>query len=107
MQKDRAETFMMNCKRQVTHKPSGPIGQMEMGRWVPQVRWRWRTVPEVHMTRKPSGPTGQMLKGPADTRRMEKGLSEDFYDKLQASRMSNCRSHRYTSDGERIEHRLL
>ena len=52
------------------------------------------------MTLKPSGPTGQMLKGPIGTRRMEKGLSGDFYDELQVSRMSNCRSHRYTSDGE-------
>ena len=41
-----------------------------------------------------------MLKGPAGTRRTEKGPSGDFYDELQASRMSNCRSHRYTSDGE-------
>jgi hypothetical protein len=53
------------------------------------------------MTRKTSGPTGQMLKGTAGTRRMEKGPSEDFYDELQALRMSNCRSHRYTSDGAR------
>ena len=30
MQKDRAETFMMNCKRQVIRKPLGPIGRMEM-----------------------------------------------------------------------------
>ena len=52
------------------------------------------------MTRKPSGPTGRMLKGPAGTRRMKKGPSRDFYDELQASRMSNCRSHRYTADGE-------
>jgi hypothetical protein len=52
------------------------------------------------MTCKPSGPTGQMEKGPTGTRRMEKGSSEDFYNELQASQMSNCRSHRYTSDGE-------
>ena len=52
------------------------------------------------MTRKPSGPTGRMEKGPTGTRRMEKGSSGDFYDKLQASWMSNCRSHKYTSDGE-------
>jgi hypothetical protein len=39
--------------------------------------------------------------------RMEKKTSGDFYDKLQASQMSNMtnwmsnyRSHRYTSDGE-------
>ena len=44
------------------------------------------------MTRKPSGPTGRMLKGPVGTRRMEKGLSGDFYDKLQASQMNNYRS---------------
>ena len=41
-----------------------------------------------------------MEKGPIGTRRMEKGSSEDFYDELQESRMSNCRSHRYMSDGE-------
>ena len=52
------------------------------------------------MTCKPSGPTGQMLKGPTGTRWMEKGPSEDFYDKLQASWMSNYRSHRYMSNGE-------
>ena len=100
MQKDRAETFMTNCKRQVTCKPSGPTGWMEMGRRVPQVGWRWRMVPQVHVTRKPSGPTGRMLKGPVGTRRIEKGLSRNFYDELQASRMRNCRSHRNTSDGE-------
>jgi hypothetical protein len=32
--------------------------------------------------------------------RMEKGLSEDFYDELEASWMCNCRSYRYMSDGE-------
>jgi hypothetical protein len=79
---------------------SGPTCRMEMGHWVPQIRWRWRTVPHVHVTRKPSGPTGRMLKDPTSTCRMEKGLSGDFYDELQASRMSNYRSHRYTSDGE-------
>ena len=30
MQKDQAETFMMNCKCQVTRKPLGPTGRMEM-----------------------------------------------------------------------------
>jgi hypothetical protein len=35
------------------------------------------------------------------TRWMENGLNGDFYDELQASRMSNCRYHRYMSDGER------
>jgi len=44
--------------------------------------------------------TRRMEKGPAGTRRMEIWSSEDFYDELQASQMSNCRSHRYTSDGE-------
>ena len=39
-----------------------------------------------------------MEKGPIGTRRMEKGTSGNFYDELQASWMSNCRSHRYTSD---------
>ena len=52
------------------------------------------------MTRKPSGHIGQMEKGPTSTQHMEKGSSEDFYDELQASQMSNCRSHRNTSDGE-------
>ena len=52
------------------------------------------------MTRKPSGPTGRMLKGPVGTRRTKKGPSGDFYDELQASQMSNYRSHRYTLDGE-------
>ena len=52
------------------------------------------------MTRKPSGPTGRMEKGPTGTRRMEKGSSRDFYDELQASLMSNCKSHGYTSDGK-------
>jgi hypothetical protein len=52
------------------------------------------------VTHKPSGPTGWIEKGPVVTRRMKKGPSEDFYDELQASWMSNCRSHRYKSDGE-------
>jgi hypothetical protein len=52
------------------------------------------------VTRKPSGPIGQMLRGPVGTCWMEKGPNEDFYDELQASRMSNCKSHRCTSDGE-------
>jgi hypothetical protein len=52
------------------------------------------------VTRKPSGPTGQMLKGPAGTHWTEKGPSREFYDELQASQMNNCRSHKYTSDGE-------
>ena len=74
-------------------------------------------VPQVHVKHKLSGPIGRMLKGPVGTRRMEKGPSGDFYDELQASRMSNYRCHRYTSDGkgshrymshgERIERRLL
>ena len=57
-------------------------------------------VPQVNVTRKLLGQRGRMRKGSASTCRMEKGLSGDFYDELQASRMSNCRSHRYTSDGE-------
>ena len=69
------------------------------------------------MTREWLGPTGRMENGPIGTCGMEKGPSGDFYDelqaswmskcrshryydKLQASRMSNYRSHRYTSDGE-------
>jgi len=49
-----------------------------------------------------TGPTGtrRVEKGPTGTCCMEKGSSGDFYDELQASWMSNCRSHRYTSDGE-------
>ena len=66
---------------QVTRKPSGPIGQMDMEKGPIGL-----------------GPIGQMQKGPTGTRRMEKGSSEDFYDELQASWMSNCRFHRYTSD---------
>ena len=57
-------------------------------------------VPQVHVTRQPSGSIGRMLKGPVGIRQMEKGPSGDFYDELQASRMSNYRSHRYMSDGE-------
>ena len=67
--KDRAETFMTNCKRH-----------------------EWVT----------TGPTGtrRMEMSPIGTRLMEKGSSRDFYNDLQASWMSNYRSHRYTSDGE-------
>ena len=89
MQKDRVKTLMTNCKRQVTRKPLGPTGWMEMGHRVPQVDGDGL-----------SGPTGRMIKGLVGTRRMEKRPSGDFYDELQASRMSNYRSHRYTSDGE-------
>jgi hypothetical protein len=71
---------------QVAHKPSGPVGRIEMpSHRVPQVGWRWRKVPQVHMTRKLSGPIGWMQKGPTGTHRMEKGPSRDFYDELQAS----------------------
>jgi hypothetical protein len=52
------------------------------------------------VTRKPSGPTGRIEKGPTGTCCMEKGSSGDFYDELQASWMSNCRSHKYMSDRE-------
>ena len=62
---------------------------------------------QAQVTRKPSGPTGRMdmEKGPTGlgstgTCCMEKGSSGDFYDELQVSRMSNCRSHRYMSNGE-------
>jgi len=81
---------------------------------VPQVGWRWGKAPYVHITHKQSGPTGWMEKSTIGTRRMEKRLSGDFYatgtrrmekrlsanfyDELQASRMSNYRSHSYTSD---------
>ena len=66
---------------QVTRKPLGPTGQMDMEKGPIG-----------------SGPTGQMEKGPTGTRLMEKGSSGDFYDELQASWISNCMSHRYTSD---------
>ena len=59
------------------------------------------------MTCKPLGLTGRMEKGSVGTCRMEKGLSGDFYDELQASRKSNSRYHSYMSDGESIERRLL
>jgi hypothetical protein len=36
-----------------------------------------------------------------------KGSRGDFYDKLQASWMSNCRSHKYTWDGEGIMWRSM
>ena len=39
-----------------------------------------------------------MEKGPIGTRHMEKGSSRDFYDELQASRMSKCGSYSYTSE---------
>ena len=64
-------------------------------------------VSQVHMTHKPSGPTCQMLKGHVGTRQTEKGPSEDFYDELQASWMSNYRSHRNMSDGERTVWRFM
>ena len=61
--------------------------------------------------------THRMENGPKGTCRMEKGPSGRLYDELQASWMSNCRSyrytsdgegsHRYTSDGKRTEQRLL
>ena len=75
---------------QVTRKPSSPTGQMEMEKGPIGL-----------------GPTGRMEKGPIGTRRMEKGMSGDFYDELQASQMSNCRSHRYMSDGEGIVWRSM
>ena len=65
----------------VTRKPSGPTSKMEM-----------KNGSTGTYDTKPSGPIGQMLKGPVGTRRMEKGLSGDFYDKLQASQMNNYRS---------------
>jgi hypothetical protein len=52
------------------------------------------------VTCKPLSPTGRMEKSPTGARRMDKGPSEDFYDELQVSWMSNSRSYRYTSDGE-------
>ena len=52
------------------------------------------------MTCEWSGPIGRMEKGPTGTFGKEKGSNGDFYDELQASQMSNYRSHRYTLDGE-------
>jgi hypothetical protein len=74
---------------------------------VPQVGGRWRTVWHVRM----KGPTGQIYWRVPQVHR-------DFYGEMQASHMSNCRSHRYTSDGEgsqgieriecrRVPHRML
>jgi hypothetical protein len=45
------------------------------------------------------GPHEYMLDGERTERRL--------YDVLQASRMSNCRSHRYTSDGEKTVWRFI
>jgi len=75
---------------QVTRKPSGSIGRMDMEKGPIG-----------------SGPTGRMEKGPTGTRRMKKGSSGDFYNELQASRMSNCRFHWYTLDGEGIVWRSM
>jgi hypothetical protein len=84
-----------------------------VSRRVPQV-WCWR-VPQVHVGRRKdqaetfmtnckrnewvtAGPTGtrRIDKDPTGTRCMEIWSRGDFYDELQASWMSNCRSHRYT-----------
>jgi hypothetical protein len=76
--------------------PSGPTSRMEKD-------------PQAQVTRKLSGSIGRMEKGPTGTRRMEKRSSGNFYHELKASVMSNCRSHRYTSDGEgyyRMEKRM-
>jgi len=106
----------------VTHKPSGPIGRMEMEKGVigshkldregststcdmqAVESHRW-----MNMEKGPigSGFTGRMEKGPIGTHRMKKGSSEDFYDELQAPWMSNYRSHRYSSDGEGIVWRSM
>jgi hypothetical protein len=64
-------------------------GDGESCHQVPQVEWRWRKAPQVQVTHKLSSPTGQVEKGPTGTRRMAKGSSGNFYDKLQALRMSN------------------
>jgi hypothetical protein len=59
---------------QVTRKPLGPTGQMEMEKSLTSRR-----------DRKLSGPRGRMQKGPLGTRRMEKEPSGDFCDKFQVS----------------------
>jgi hypothetical protein len=84
----------------VTRKPSGPIGRKKMEKGAVRSHKSDGEGPQAQVIRKPSGPTGRMEKGPTGTHRMEKGSSGDFYDELKASRMSNYRSHRYTSDGE-------
>jgi hypothetical protein len=68
----------------VTREPSGPIGRM---------------VPQVHVTCKPSGPTGRM--------EMENGPQVHVTRKPSGPRLDVEGSCRYTSDGERIEQRLL
>ena len=84
--------------------PSSPTSRMEKG---PQAQVTCKPsspTDRMDMEKDPigSGPTGRMEKGPTGTCRMEKGSSGDFYEELQASRMSNYRSHRYMSDGESI-----
>jgi hypothetical protein len=81
---------------QVTHKLLGHTGRMEIEKG-----------PEIHVTRKPLGPTGRMEKGSMGTRHIDNRLSGDFYDELQASWMSNYKSHKYTSDGESIVWRSM
>ena len=106
----------------MTRKPSSPTGRMEMVKGVvgshksdgegststsdtQAIGSHWLNGHGERLHR--LGPTGRMEKGPIGTRRMEKGSSGDFYDELQASRMSNYRSHRYTSDGESIVWRSM
>ena len=77
MQNDRAKTFMMNCKHQVTRKPSGPTGRMLKG---PTGIRQMEKGPsgdfydELQASRKSnyrSTGTRRMKKGPTGTRRME------------------------------------
>ena len=94
----------------MTRKPSGPTGRMEMEKGPTGTH-------DTQAIGSHRGPTGQMEKGPIGTCRMEKGLSGDFYDEkgpsghfydeLPMSWMSNCRSHMYTSDGERTVWRFM
>jgi hypothetical protein len=60
---------------------------------VPQVGWRWRKVPQVHVTRKSSGPTGQMEKGPTVHVGWTKDQAKTF--------MMNCEHHGWVTAGPR------
>ena len=86
-------TGQMEKGPQVTHKPSGPTGRMEMEKGLTGTH-------DMQAVRSNRGPTCWMEKGPSGDFYDKKGPSGDFYDKLPTSRMSNYRSHMYTSDEE-------
>lgn len=86
--------------RHVTRKRSSPIGQKEMEKGVVRSH---KLGGEGSTSTSDSQAVGSHRldgKGPTGTHYKEKGSSGDFYDELKASQMSNCRSHRYTSDAE-------